>query len=123
MGQFVLWQRVEGGLVLAAGLALFWQADGGWPWWLAIPVFFAPDLSFLAYAFGPRAGAIGYNLVHVYGFGLVLFAGGLAFSVPVLTVCGALFVAHAGFDRMLGYGLKSPEGFALTHLGRIGKGA
>jgi hypothetical protein len=37
-----------------------------------------------------------------------------------LTV-GALWFAHAGFDRLLGYGLKSPEGFSFTHLGQIGK--
>lgn len=30
-------------------------------------------------------------------------------------------LAHAGFDRMLGYGLKSPEGFTVTHLGTIGR--
>lgn len=121
MGPFVLWQRAEGVLVLAAGLAMFWQRGDGWPWWVVIPIFFAPDLSFLAYAFGPRVGAVGYNLVHVYGFGLVLFAAGLVFAVPLLPACGALFLAHAGFDRMLGYGLKSPEGFSVTHLGRIGK--
>jgi hypothetical protein len=112
MRSFIVWQRVEGVLVVAAGLGLFWWVESGWAWWLAIP----------AYAFGPRVGAFGYNLVHVYGFGLLLFAVGLVAALPVLMACGALFLAHAGFDRMLGYGLKSPEGFAHTHLGRIGKG-
>jgi hypothetical protein len=40
---------------------------------------------------------------------------------PLLVVLGALWLAHSGFDRMLGYGLKSPDGFSFTHLGRIGK--
>ncbi|MHA6688957.1 DUF4260 domain-containing protein [Devosia sp. A449] len=123
MSWFVIWQRFEGALVLVGALVLFWQLDSGWAWWLAIPVFFAPDLSFLAYAFGPRVGAVGYNIVHIYGFGLVLLAAGSVFAVPALAACGALFLAHAGFDRMLGYGLKALEGFSLTHLGRIGKGA
>jgi hypothetical protein len=30
-------------------------------------------------------------------------------------------VAHIGFDRMLGYGLKHASGFGDTHLGRIGR--
>ncbi|WP_460274190.1 DUF4260 family protein [Celeribacter sp. ULVN23_4] len=30
-------------------------------------------------------------------------------------------IPHAGFDRALGYGLKSPEAFVITLLGRIGK--
>lgn len=37
-----------------------------------------------------------------------------------MSALGELWVAHAGFDRMLGYGLKSPEGFTVTHLGTIG---
>lgn len=123
MEWWVAWQRVEGVLVLIAGLALFWNIDSGLAWWLAIPIFFVPDLSFAAYAFGARLGAVGYNLVHVYGFGLALLAAGLVLALPMLAACGALFLAHAGFDRALGYGLKSSEGFGVTHLGRIGKSA
>ena len=121
MDSMIVWQRVEGLLALVAGCVLFWQADSGWAWWLAIVVFFAPDLSFAAYALGPRVGAFGYNLVHIYGFGLLVWAVGLVAAVPALAACGALFLAHAGFDRMLGYGLKSEAGFGVTHLGRIGR--
>jgi hypothetical protein len=32
-----------------------------------------------------------------------------------------IWLAHIGFDRALGYGLKYVAGFASTHLGRIGK--
>ena len=35
---------------------------------------------------------------------------------------GLLWVAHVGFDRMMGYGLKESSGFNDTHLGRIGRG-
>ncbi|MEF9606012.1 DUF4260 family protein, partial [Paracoccus sp. PXZ] len=34
---------------------------------------------------------------------------------------GGLWLAHVGFDRVLGYGLKLPSGFRDTHLGRIGR--
>lgn len=117
----IRWQRFEGALLFAAGLALFWQLPGTLPLWAAFLIFFVPDLSFLGYLAGPRAGAFCYNAVHIYAFGGVCLAIGLIISVPLLAALGALWLAHSGFDRMLGYGLKSPEGFGVTHLGRIGK--
>lgn len=119
--QFVVWQRFEGALVFVAGLILFWQAESGLAWWVALPLFFAPDLSFLGYGLGKTAGAAVYNLVHIYAFGLVLLGLGALLASPVLAASGALFLAHCGFDRALGYGLKSAEGFSDTHLGRIGR--
>ena len=121
MSDLIVWQRIEAALVFVASLALFWQADSGLAWWLAAIVFFAPDLSFAGYAAGSRVGAAVYNTVHVYAFGLVVLAIGAAASMPLLAGLGALWLAHSGFDRMLGYGLKSTEGFGVTHLGRIGK--
>jgi hypothetical protein len=121
MGELIGWQRAEAALVFVAGLLLFWQADSGMDWWLALILFFAPDLSFVGYAAGNRIGAIVYNLVHLYAFGLGLFAIGAVLAMPTLAALGALWLAHAGFDRMLGYGLKSAEGFGVTHLGLIGK--
>ena len=114
------WQRLEGGGVFVSALVLFALMGGGITWWLAVLLFFAPDLSFAGYRAGPRFGALAYNLVHVYAFGAVLLAAGVGVGAPVVTALGALWIAHAGFDRMLGYGLKSPEGFSVTHLGTIG---
>ncbi len=117
----VTWQRLEGGILLLCGLALYWPHHDVMPWWAALLVFFAPDLSFAGYALGPRVGALVYNTVHVYAFGAVWLTLGLILANPWLTAIGALWLGHSGFDRMLGYGLKSPEGFAVTHLGRIGR--
>lgn len=121
MQDVVLWQRVEGALVFVAGLVLFAFSGAALPWWLAMIVFFAPDLSFFAYALGPRIGARVYNLVHVYALGTVLMALGLLVSMPVLSGLGALWLAHSCFDRLFGYGLKAESAFQDTHLGRIGK--
>jgi hypothetical protein len=115
------WQQFEGGLVFAAGLAVYLYSGVDLPWWLALLIFFSPDISFLAYLAGPKAGAVAYNSLHVYGFGAVLFALGSLTAIPVLAGIGLLILAHSGFDRMLGYGLKSDTDFQLTHLGRIGK--
>ena len=80
----------------------------------------APDLSFTGYAAGQRFGSMVYNTVHstvmpACRLGLSLASGG-AFMVGV----AATSAAPIGFDRMLGYGLEDPIGFADTRLGRIG---
>ena len=121
MSYFVVWQRVEGLLVFLAGLVVFWQLDSGLAWWAAVLWFFAPDLSFLGYVLGPKLGGIIYNLVHIYAFGLIVLAIGMALTMPIVAGLGALWLAHCGFDRALGYGLKSRESFSETHLGPIGK--
>lgn len=88
--------------------------------WLAFGIlFFAPDLSFLGYMADARTGARVYNLVHSY-VGPVLAAVALLWTGRAILV-PLIWIAHIGFDRMLGYGLKLPTGFADTHLGRIGR--
>jgi hypothetical protein len=117
----IIWQRLEGGWVCLSALGLFVFLGDGIVWWLAILLFFAPDTSFAGYLAGPKIGAFVYNLVHLYGFGAAFLALGVGLGTPVLVALGALWVAHAGFDRMLGYGLKSLAGFTITHLGTIGR--
>ena len=121
MSGAVLWQRAEGALVFLGALAILTQDWQPLVWWAALIVFFAPDLSFLAYLAGPRVGAAVYNAVHLYGFGLIVMALGALTDQPLITALGFLWLAHAGFDRMFGYGLKLSTGFQDTHLGRIGR--
>ncbi|WP_102225838.1 DUF4260 domain-containing protein [Acidimangrovimonas sediminis] len=126
MRETVIWQRLEGALVFVGALTIYAVGIRAgaqvFPWWAALLIFFAPDLSFAGYAAGPRIGAFAYNIVHVYALGVVVLALGLVLAMPVLAGLGALWLGHSGFDRMLGYGLKSSEGFGVTHLGRIGGG-
>ncbi|MCA9610776.1 MAG: DUF4260 domain-containing protein [Myxococcales bacterium] len=113
--------RLEGALVLAAGTLAYASLGAGWG--LFALLFFTPDLTFLGYLAGPRVGAIAYNAGHSY-LGPALLAGlGFAFGAPLLLSIAAIWVAHVGFDRMLGYGLKYASAFGHTHLGRVGKGA
>jgi hypothetical protein len=113
--------RLEGSAAFAVALACYVQA--GFPWSVAALFFLAPDLTMLAYLAGSRAGAIAYNLGHTYALALALaltLAGFLG-GVPAALAGGLVWIAHIGFDRTLGYGLKYPTGFADTHLGRIGR--
>lgn len=118
----VIWQRVEGALVFGAMLLSFlFGYKLAYPWWALVLIFFAPDLSFLAYLFGKKVGSFAYNFMHSYGLGLVILVLGASSDSYEQFTVGALITGHAGFDRMLGYGLKMPSGFNDTHLGRLGK--
>lgn len=83
--------------------------------------FLAPDLSFLGYLGGARIGAIVYNAAHTLIGPLALALLGLLLSVTGLVAAALIWIAHIGFDRLLGYGLKYGAGFGYTHLGRIGR--
>ncbi len=114
------WLRAEGLAVLVAGFAGFLIL--GLPWWAFLLLLIIPDVSMIGYVRGPRVGAIAYNVAHDLVTGAALAGLGLAIgSVPVAAI-GAIFVAHSGMDRMMGYGLKLPSSFKDTHLGRIGRG-
>ncbi|MCP1170211.1 DUF4260 domain-containing protein [Limimaricola litoreus] len=113
------WQRLEGMLVLLGTILYYPYIEADMPYWLFLLLFFAPDIGMLGYALGPRIGAVTYNLPHLYGFGTAVIGVGIVAELPFVTAMGALWMAHAGMDRILGYGLKSPEGFKITHLGPI----
>ena len=112
-----LWLRLEALAVLVVATLLY--ARGGHSWLQFALLFLAPDLSFAAYLAGTRVGAIAYNLLHSYVGPLLLAAVSLATDrSPAIAL---IWVAHIGFDRLLGYGLKYPTAFVDTHLGRIGR--
>jgi hypothetical protein len=109
------------GLTLLALATWCFHALASLPWWLYAVLFFIPDVSFVAYAAGQKFGAAAYNALHsTIGPALLAFAGFLLGSSVVMSVA-AIWAAHVGFDRMLGYGLKYATGFSDTHLGRIGR--
>jgi hypothetical protein len=111
--------RLEG-LALFLGMTLlYWVWDGSW--WVYAALFLAPDLSFLAYFWGSRFGAMLYNAVHTYMVPMALMTVGFTTAEPLVLSIAMIWLAHIGFDRALGYGMKYSTGFAFTHLGRIGK--
>jgi hypothetical protein len=111
--------RLEG-LALLSGMTLLYAVWGG-SWWIYALLFLVPDLSFTAYLAGPRAGAIGYNAAHSYMAPVTLMVLGFGMASPLTLSVAMIWLAHIGFDRALGYGLKYSAGFGFTHLGRIGK--
>ena len=112
--------RLEGLCLLAGSLWVFQAQHASWA--LFAVLFLAPDLSMLGYLVNPKIGAATYNAAHttvVYG---PLAAYGYLSGVSVALAVGLIGLAHVGFDRLLGYGLKYPLGFGYTHIGGAGKG-
>ncbi|MGB7101520.1 MAG: DUF4260 domain-containing protein [Xanthobacteraceae bacterium] len=117
-GHVRLLLRLEGFAAFAAALAIYGYNDFSWA---AFAIFFlAPDLLMLAYLAGPRAGALGYNLVHTYVLPLALVCFGFFAGAPIAAAGGLIWIAHIGFDRAFGYGLKYQTAFGDTHLSRVG---
>lgn len=113
------WLRLEGGVLLGAAVAAYAGLDAGWLKFALL--FLLPDVSFLAYLAGPRVGAAGYNVLHSYALPLALVVTAEATAQAGLLPVALIWLAHIGFDRMLGYGLKYPTAFQDTHLGRMGR--
>jgi hypothetical protein len=114
----ILLERFEALVLLLAALALY--ARSAQSWWLFVILLLAPDLFILGYLAGPRVGAALYNFGHLLVWPALLVGLGVLVANPGLTGWGAIWLAHLGMDRMLGYGFKLPTGFKDTHLGKIG---
>jgi hypothetical protein len=103
------------------GVAIFalTQLQAEWWWYLALVL--APDISMIGYSGGNKTGAFLYNLVHHKAVAIVLFVIGIVIGETFLEMTGIILFGHSSMDRIMGYGLKTNEGFKYTHLGIIGK--
>ena len=85
-------------------------------WFAAL--FLVPDVFMVGYLKGLRIGAIVYNVAHTYlGPGLLLALWLITPEIELLPIA-AVWTAHIGLDRMLGFGLKYRTAFKHTHLHR-----
>jgi Domain of unknown function (DUF4260) len=109
--------RIEGAALFATSLYLYGASGARWGVFLLL--FLWPDLFMLGYLANARIGAGFYNLVHFTAFPILL--AGLAYSRH-WNECFAfalIWLAHIGFDRAVGFGLKYPTSFKDTHLQRV----
>jgi hypothetical protein len=102
-------------------LSLFLFANLDYPWWLYPVFFFVPDLGMIGYLGGPKVGAMVYNFVHHKALAVGMYILGLILTSSPLQFAGLILLGHTSLDRVLGYGLKYPESFQSTHLGKIGR--
>ncbi len=110
---------LEALFVLIAAAAAYARSDANW--WMFAILFLAPDLSMLGYLAGRKAGAAIYNAGHWYGLPFACIAWGVFGQASLVLALGLIWIAHIGFDRALGYGLKYSDGFGFSHLGLMSK--
>lgn len=89
-------------------------------WWWYVLLALGPDVSMVGYLAGNKVGAALYNTFHHKGLAAALIATGFYIESDTLVMVGIVLFGHSSMDRMFGYGLKHNNGFAFTHLGRIG---
>ena len=104
--------------VLATGLAIAVVVTQHTSWWQLVVFAIAPDVTLL-FAAGPglergqlhpRAVPF-YNAVHRFWAPAVLVAVMAVLMSPGWLAGGLAWIAHIAFDRSLGFGLRTPEGF------------
>lgn len=111
--------KLEGLAVFILALSIFWQQSFSWS--LFGSTVLLPDLALFGYLVNVKMGAQLYNITHSKLFPSVLAGVAIVMGNTLFSALALIWFMHIGFDRMLGYGLKYPEGFKVTHLGAIGK--
>ncbi len=109
--------KLEEALMFAFSIYLFTQLDFAWWWFPALLL--APDIGMIGYLHGPRLGSITYNITHHKGIALAVLLVGYYNQHDWTTLAGIILFGHSSMDRILGYGLKYPDSFQHTHLGKL----
>jgi hypothetical protein len=102
-------------------LALYLYSQLNYSWITFMILIFTPDLSMVGYLINAKVGALAYNLVHHKATAILLYLIGVTQEIKTISLIGIILFAHSSLDRVLGYGLKYPDSFQNTHLGKIGK--
>lgn len=109
--------KLEEAAMFALSIFFFAQTEFAWWWYPALILL--PDIGMLGYLAGNAAGAFTYNLFHHKGIALLLFCMGWSLDHHWLELSGIILFGHASMDRIFGYGLKYPDSFHHTHLGKL----
>jgi hypothetical protein len=114
--RITLMLRIEGLAAFALATQAYFRL--GWDWRLYAALFLVPDISLAGYLFDRKTGAWAYNVAHVYNLPVILGVVGFSAGKQWMLAAALVWVAHISIDRLLGFGLKYPEGIKHTHLGR-----
>jgi hypothetical protein len=109
--------RLEGFVVLVVALIVYRELGDSWLKFALL--FLVPDIFMTGYFMGTKMGATIYNAGHTYASPFFLWLALYFANVPSMFFLCVIWVAHIGFDRLLGYGLKYPTAFKDTHLGKV----
>lgn len=114
-GSVHYWLRLEGLAMLIAATSIYGHMQFSWMFFALL--FLVPDVSMAGYFINRRLGADIYNIGHSY-ISVLLVAGlGFLLKQDTILAISIIWLAHIGFDRVVGYGLKYGDDFKHTHLG------
>jgi hypothetical protein len=104
--------------LFSSGLAVAVVVTQHTTWWELVVLAIAPDVSLVLGASpGLERGQLYppavpfYNAVHRFWVPGLLVAITILLPAPAWLAGGLAWIAHIAFDRSLGFGLRSPEGF------------
>ena len=106
--------RIEEAAMTAIGIFLIARMNMDLSWWIYILLFLSPDISFIGFAFGERTGNTIYNLFHFKAIAVILWIFGIILTMNYLALMGLMMFAHASFDRLVGFNLRSNTDFEVS---------
>jgi hypothetical protein len=109
--------HMEGAFYFALALSGYYANQYGLR--LFAVLFLVPDLFMLGYLINVKWGSALYNLVHTLAGPAILLLICPLRANSKLIPYAPIWLAHIGFDRRLGYGLKYPTQFKDTHLQHV----
>src|SRR5687768_15635552 len=113
----IKFQKIESAAILIALLVTYYELGFSWLWFVLLIL--TPDVFMIGYLKNPKVGAIVYNIAHSYFSPVALWFLSHHLESPFWGAFAIIWGAHIAADRMLGFGLKLPDGFKHTHLGRL----
>jgi hypothetical protein len=112
-----VWLAIDDLAIFITAVAFCPQTHAAW--YVFALMALAPDIGIAGYLAGRKVGAVAYNALHIFAVPLVIGTVGLAGGSPVMQAIALTWIAHIAFDRMCGFGLKTPKGFNFTHLATV----
>lgn len=100
-------------------LSIFAFNQTNFDWWYYLAFILAPDIGMIGYVINNKVGAFTYNICHHRAVAVTLFLIGNYMSNEWLIFSGIIVFGHISLDRILHYGLKYPDSFKNTHLGKL----
>lgn len=102
---------------LGLSVYLFSLLPYEWYWFLIFLLL--PDIGMLGYLVSTKTGAVTYNIFHHKGLAIIIYLVGIMIQLHWLMLVGVILFGHSAMDRIFGYGLKYPDNFKHTHLGKL----
>ncbi len=113
--------KIEELTLFVLGIYFFNLLNYNW-WWFLVFIL-VPDIGMTGYLVNTKIGAFTYNLFHHRAIAIVVYFVGIYLNNQPMQFAGIILFSHIAMDRIFGYGLKYPDSFSNTHLGKIGKNA